>query len=194
LPRRDDRCEVRSSSREKGARHRRRARAASRGSGRDVGGPLRARGFIPSLHDRAVAEDVADRFASIDDEEHRRVGAKTNDVEAEIARMAGPSGLMPFAQFDHGAIASLMGEPIRSRLYIVVNPAIRLAHRERRCARVLPCDVSRCDLRSGWSRDRRHGLSGYARRPSRSSPSAGIILSSHYHGHGKQRKNPRWLS
>jgi hypothetical protein len=37
------------------------------------------------------------------------------DVEAEMARMAGSSGLMLFAKFDQGRIASLSGVPMRCR-------------------------------------------------------------------------------
>jgi uncharacterized protein (DUF302 family) len=46
------------------------------------------------------------------------------EVEAEMARMAGPSGLMLFAKFDQGAVASLSGTKIRCRQYLVGNPAI----------------------------------------------------------------------
>jgi hypothetical protein len=54
-----------------------------------------------------------------------RVGrAPWAKVEAEMARMAGPSGLMLFAKIDQGGIASLLGSPIRCRLYLIGNPAI----------------------------------------------------------------------
>jgi hypothetical protein len=46
------------------------------------------------------------------------------DVEAAMADMAGPSGLMIFDAFDQGVVASLGGTPVRGRLYMVGNPAI----------------------------------------------------------------------
>jgi uncharacterized protein (DUF302 family) len=51
-------------------------------------------------------------------------GASWNEVEAEMARMAGPSGLMLFTQYDQGSVASLAGKPIRCRVYLVGNPAL----------------------------------------------------------------------
>jgi hypothetical protein len=51
-------------------------------------------------------------------------GASWDEVEAALARMAGPSGLMLFTQYDQGVIASLAGKPIRCRLYLVGNPAV----------------------------------------------------------------------
>ncbi|HYC17834.1 MAG TPA: DUF302 domain-containing protein [Pseudolabrys sp.] len=50
--------------------------------------------------------------------------AAWNEAEAEFAKMAGPSGLMLFAKFDQGAIASLTGKSVQCRLYIVGNPAV----------------------------------------------------------------------
>jgi hypothetical protein len=55
------------------------------------------------------------------------------DVETEMARMAGASGLMLFTQVDQGSIASLAGTPLRCRLYLVGNPAI--------AARIVRIDV-----------------------------------------------------
>jgi uncharacterized protein (DUF302 family) len=46
------------------------------------------------------------------------------DVEREMERMAGPSGLMLFTKVDQGAIASLGETQVRCRLYLVGNPAI----------------------------------------------------------------------
>jgi uncharacterized protein (DUF302 family) len=63
----------------------------------------------------------------------RARGAPWVEVETEMARMAGPSGLMLFAKIDQGAIASLAGPPIRCRLYLVGNPAI--------AARIVRADV-----------------------------------------------------
>ncbi len=51
-----------------------------------------------------------------------------------MARMAGPSGLMLFATFDQGAVASLSGGQIRCRQYLVGNPAI--------AARIVRIEVS----------------------------------------------------
>jgi hypothetical protein len=45
------------------------------------------------------------------------------DVEREMDRMAGPSGLMLFTKFDQGSIASLGEMQVRCRLYLVGNPA-----------------------------------------------------------------------
>jgi uncharacterized protein (DUF302 family) len=50
--------------------------------------------------------------------------ASWGEVEAAMAAMAGPSGLMLFTQFDQGSVASLAGRPIRCRLYVIGNPAI----------------------------------------------------------------------
>jgi uncharacterized protein (DUF302 family) len=46
------------------------------------------------------------------------------EVEVEMARMAGPAGLMLFAKFEQGAVASLAGRRIRCGLYLVGNPAV----------------------------------------------------------------------
>ncbi len=46
------------------------------------------------------------------------------EVEAAMREMAGESGLMQFAVFDQGAVASMGGSTIRCRLYLVGNPAI----------------------------------------------------------------------
>jgi hypothetical protein len=46
------------------------------------------------------------------------------EVEAEMGRMAGPSGLMLFTKFDQGAVASLSGTNTRCAQYLVGNPAI----------------------------------------------------------------------
>jgi uncharacterized protein (DUF302 family) len=59
--------------------------------------------------------------------------APWHEVEAAMAQMAGPSGLMLFTHYDQGSIASLAGEPIYCRLYLVGNPAI--------AARIVRIDV-----------------------------------------------------
>jgi uncharacterized protein (DUF302 family) len=58
------------------------------------------------------------------------------EVESAMARMAGPSGLMLFTQFDQGAIASLAGIPIQCQLYLIGNPAI--------AAQIVRIDVRGC--------------------------------------------------
>jgi len=50
--------------------------------------------------------------------------ASWDEIEAAMARMAGPSGLLPLTQYDQGVIASLSSKSIRRRLYLVANPAI----------------------------------------------------------------------
>jgi uncharacterized protein (DUF302 family) len=66
------------------------------------------------------------------------------DVEAAVHAMAGESGLMQFAVFDQGAVASLAGSPIRCRLYIVGNPAIaaRIVRVDERGALYVPFRVA----------------------------------------------------
>ena len=58
------------------------------------------------------------------------------DVEAAMARMAGPSGLMIFDAFDQGVVASLSGTRVRGRLYMVGNPAV--------AAQIVRIDVRAC--------------------------------------------------
>jgi hypothetical protein len=66
------------------------------------------------------------------------------EVEAEMARMAGPSGLMLFAKFDQGAVASLSESKIRCRQYLVGNPAIaaRIVRIEVRASLYVPFHVA----------------------------------------------------
>jgi uncharacterized protein (DUF302 family) len=66
------------------------------------------------------------------------------EVEAAMREMAGESGLMQFAVFDQGAVASLAGSPIRCRLYLVGNPAIaaRIVRIDERGALYVPFRVA----------------------------------------------------
>ena len=50
--------------------------------------------------------------------------ASWSEVEREIARMAGPRGLMIIFRADQGRIASLSGQERRCSLYLVGNPVI----------------------------------------------------------------------
>ena len=61
-----------------------------------------------------------------------------------MREMAGESGLMQFAVFDQGAVASLAGSPIRCRLYLVGNPAIaaRIVRIDERGALYVPFRVA----------------------------------------------------
>jgi uncharacterized protein (DUF302 family) len=65
-------------------------------------------------------------------------------VEAAMRAMAGESGLMRFAVFDQGAVASLSGSQIRCRLYLVGNPAIaaRIVRIDERGALYVPFRVA----------------------------------------------------
>ncbi|HEX3365900.1 hypothetical protein [Phenylobacterium sp.] len=76
-------------------------------------------------------EDLCTRFEAavgrLDAPAVRRLEASAApwpEVEAATREMAGDSGLMKFAVFDQGAVASLSGSQIRCRLYLVGNPAI----------------------------------------------------------------------
>ena len=66
------------------------------------------------------------------------------EVEAAMGAMAGESGLMQFAVFNQGAVASLAGPPIRCRLYLVGNPAIaaRIVRIDERGALYVPFRVA----------------------------------------------------
>jgi uncharacterized protein (DUF302 family) len=66
------------------------------------------------------------------------------EVEADMARMAGSSGLMLFAKFDQGAVASLSGTMIRCCQYLVGNPAIaaRIVRVEVRASLYVPFHVA----------------------------------------------------
>ena len=50
--------------------------------------------------------------------------ASKAEIDAAMSRMAGSIGLMLFATFDQGDVASLEGDPIHCRLCLVGNPAI----------------------------------------------------------------------
>lgn len=49
-------------------------------------------------------------------------GASPEAVREAIERMAGPSGFMLFAKFDHGTLLTLAGPPRRASQYLVGNP------------------------------------------------------------------------
>jgi uncharacterized protein (DUF302 family) len=61
-----------------------------------------------------------------------------------MSEMAGESGLMQFAVFDQGAVASLSGSQIRCRLYLVGNPAVaaRIVRIDERGALYVPFRVA----------------------------------------------------
>ena len=46
------------------------------------------------------------------------------EVEAEVGRRTGPSGLAALSRLDQGALLSLHGEPVEAIQYLVGNPAI----------------------------------------------------------------------
>jgi len=50
--------------------------------------------------------------------------APWSEVEREVARVAGPRGLMIFCRVDQGEITSLSGDVKRCSLYLVGNPVI----------------------------------------------------------------------
>jgi Domain of unknown function DUF302 len=66
------------------------------------------------------------------------------EVEAEMGRMAGPSGLMLFAKFDQGAVASLSETKVRCSQYLIGNPAIaaRIVRIEVRASLYVPFHVA----------------------------------------------------
>jgi uncharacterized protein (DUF302 family) len=66
------------------------------------------------------------------------------EVEAAMREMAGESGLMQFAVFDQGVVASLSGAQIRCRMYLVGNPAIaaRIVRIDERGALYVPFRVA----------------------------------------------------
>jgi uncharacterized protein (DUF302 family) len=66
------------------------------------------------------------------------------EVEATMREMAGESGLMQFAVFDQGGVASLSGAQVRCRLYLVGNPAIaaRIVRIDERGALYVPFRVA----------------------------------------------------
>lgn len=77
--------------------------------------------------------------------------ASLAEVEAEMGRMAGPSGLMLFAKFDQGAVASLSGARICCRQYLVGNPAIaaRIVRVEVRASLYVPFHVALFERENG---------------------------------------------
>jgi uncharacterized protein (DUF302 family) len=66
------------------------------------------------------------------------------EVEAAMRGMAGESGLMHFATFDQGQVASLAGSPVHCRLYLVGNPAVaaRIVRNDARGALYVPFRVA----------------------------------------------------
>ncbi len=96
-------------------------------------------------------EDLCTRFEAavgrLDAPAVRRLeagAASWSEVEAATREMAGDSGLMKFAVFDQGAVASLSGSQIRCRLYLVGNPAIaaRIVRIDERAALYVPFRVA----------------------------------------------------
>jgi uncharacterized protein (DUF302 family) len=72
------------------------------------------------------------------------IAAPWPQVEAAMRAMAGQSGLMRFAVFDQGAVASLSGSQVRCRLYLVGNPAVaaRIVRIDERGALYVPFRVA----------------------------------------------------
>src|SRR5277367_1873740 len=96
-------------------------------------------------------EDLCGRFEAsvgrLDEPTVRRleaVAAPWPQVEAAMRAMAGESGLMRFAVFDQGAVASLSGSQIRCRLYLVGNPAVaaRIVRIDERGALYVPFRIA----------------------------------------------------
>jgi uncharacterized protein (DUF302 family) len=96
-------------------------------------------------------EDLCGRFEAsvgrLDVSTVRRLEASAApwpQVEAAMRAMAGKSGLMRFAVFDQGAVASLSGSQIRCRLYLVGNPAVaaRIVRIDERGALYVPFRVA----------------------------------------------------
>jgi uncharacterized protein (DUF302 family) len=110
-----------------------------------------------NVHKRTVVEtpfgyeDLCGRFEAavgrLDASTVRRleaIAAPWPQVEAAMRAMAGESGLMRFAVFDQGAVASLSGSPIRCRMYLVGNPAVaaRIVRIDERGALYVPFRVA----------------------------------------------------
>jgi uncharacterized protein (DUF302 family) len=110
-----------------------------------------------SVHHKTVVEtpfgyaDLCGRFEAavgrLDAPAVRRLEASAApwpEVEAAMREMAGESGLMQFAVFDQGAVASLFGSQIRCRLYLVGNPAVaaRIVRIDARGALYVPFRVT----------------------------------------------------
>jgi len=98
-----------------------------------------------------VYEDLCRRFEAaigrFDAPAIRRMettGAPWGEIEAAICAMAGESGLMQFAVFDQGAVASLAASRICCRLYLVGNPVIasRIVRIDARGALYVPFRVT----------------------------------------------------
>jgi uncharacterized protein (DUF302 family) len=96
-------------------------------------------------------EDLCGRFevsvGRLDVSTVRRLEASAApwpQVEAAMRAMAGESGLMRFAVFDQGAVASLSGSYIRCRMYLVGNPAVaaRIVRIDERGALYVPFRVA----------------------------------------------------
>jgi uncharacterized protein (DUF302 family) len=96
-------------------------------------------------------EDLCGRFEAavgrLDAPAVRRLedgAAPWPQLEAATREMAGESGLMQFAVYDQGAVASLSGSPIRCRLYLVGDPAIaaRIVRIDERGALYVPFRVA----------------------------------------------------
>jgi hypothetical protein len=66
--------------------------------------------------------------------------ASPQSILDEVAKMAGASGFMRFAAFDHGAIPRLEGHPIEAIRYLLRHPRIaaRMTRREIRSALYTP--------------------------------------------------------
>ncbi len=114
-------------------------------------------------------EDLCARFEAavgrLDAPTVRRLEANAApwpQVEAAMRAMAGESGLMQFAVFDQGAVASLSGSHICCRMYLVGNPAVaaRIVRIDERGALYVPFRVA------VYAAPRQHGATIALDRPS----------------------------
>jgi uncharacterized protein (DUF302 family) len=65
---------------------------------------------------------------------------RAKDAEAVLRRQEGPSGLMLFSFYDHGALLSIKGSPRKARQYVLGNPlfAARMTQHDIRAALYAP--------------------------------------------------------
>jgi uncharacterized protein (DUF302 family) len=68
---------------------------------------------------------------------------RAKDVEAVLQRQEGPSGLMLFMFYDHGALLNIKGSQRKARQYVVGNPlyAVRMTQHDIRAALYAPLRV-----------------------------------------------------
>jgi uncharacterized protein (DUF302 family) len=81
----------------------------------------------PKSFEQARA-DFERQLGHLDSERYKRLVAAGDrgQVETALQGMAGPSGLMIFLVFDHGALLKLVGDHRQALQYLVGNPALAL--------------------------------------------------------------------